>query len=53
MQLTAKHKVATPVNWKPGEDVILTAAVSNDEAQQKFPGFKTIKPYLRVAKQPK
>ena len=52
MQLTAKHKVATPVNWKPGEDVILTAAVSNEEAQQKFPGFKTIKPYLRVAKQP-
>src|ERR1039458_10796849 len=53
MQLTAKHKVATPVNWKPGEDVILTAAVSNEEAQEKFPGFKTIKPYLRVAAQPK
>jgi alkyl hydroperoxide reductase subunit AhpC len=53
MQLTAKHKVATPVNWKPGDDVILTAAVTNEEAQQKFPGFKTIKPYLRVAKQPK
>jgi alkyl hydroperoxide reductase subunit AhpC len=53
MQLTAKHKVATPVNWKQGEDVILTAAVSNDEAAQKFPGYRTIKPYLRVAAQPK
>ena len=53
MQLTSKHKVATPVNWKQGEDVILTAAVSNDEAQQKFPGFKTVKPYLRTAPQPK
>jgi len=53
MQLTSKHKVATPVNWKPGDDVILTAAVSNEEAQQKFPDFKTIKPYLRTAKQPK
>ena len=53
MQLTSKHKVATPVNWKSGDDVILTAAVSNEEAQQKFPGFKTIKPYLRTAPQPK
>jgi alkyl hydroperoxide reductase subunit AhpC len=53
MQLTAKHKVATPVNWKQGDDVIITAAVSNEEAQQKFPGFKTIKPYLRVTSQPK
>jgi alkyl hydroperoxide reductase subunit AhpC len=53
MQLTAKHKVATPANWKPGDDVIITAAVSNEEAQQKFPGFKTLKPYLRVTKQPK
>src|SRR6201997_4917988 len=53
LQLTAKHQVATPANWKPGEDVIISAAVSNEEAQQKFPGFKTIKPYLRVAKQPK
>jgi alkyl hydroperoxide reductase subunit AhpC len=52
MQLTAKHKVATPVNWKQGEDVIITAAVSNEEAQQTFPGFKTIKPYLRTTKQP-
>jgi alkyl hydroperoxide reductase subunit AhpC len=53
MQLTAKHKVATPVNWKPGDDVIITGAVSNEEAAQKFPGFKTIKPYLRVTPQPK
>ena len=53
MQLTARHKVATPVNWKQGDDVILTAAVSNDEAAEKFPGFKTIKPYLRTAPQPK
>jgi alkyl hydroperoxide reductase subunit AhpC len=53
MQLTAKHKVATPVNWKPGDDVIITGAVSNEEAQQKFPGFKTIKPYMRVTAQPK
>ena len=54
IQLTAKHKVATPVNWKPGADVIISTAVSNDEAQQKYPeGFKTVKPYLRVVKQPK
>jgi len=53
MQLTAKHKVATPVNWKNGEDVIITGAVSNEEAAQKFPGYKTIKPYLRVTPQPK
>jgi alkyl hydroperoxide reductase subunit AhpC len=52
MQLTAKHKVATPVNWKPGEDVIITAAVSNDDAAKLFPGFKTIKPYLRATQQP-
>jgi alkyl hydroperoxide reductase subunit AhpC len=52
MQLTAKHKVATPVNWKPGDDVIITPAVSNEEAEKSFPGFKTIKPYLRTTKQP-
>ena len=53
MQLTAKHKVATPVNWKPGEDVIIVTSVSDDEAKQMFPaGFKTLKPYLRVVKQP-
>ena len=54
MQLTAKHKVATPVNWKPGDDVIIAPAVSDDEAKQKYPeGFKTVKPYLRVVAQPK
>ncbi|WP_341678250.1 peroxiredoxin [Niveibacterium sp. SC-1] len=52
MQLTAKHKVATPVNWKQGEDVIITTAVSNEDADKIFPGYKTIKPYLRVTKQP-
>ncbi|HZR59034.1 MAG TPA: peroxiredoxin [Terriglobales bacterium] len=54
MQLTAKHKVATPVNWKQGDDVIIVPSVSNEEAQQKYPeGFKTVKPYLRTVKQPK
>jgi len=54
MQLTAKHKVATPVNWKNGDDVIIAPAVSNDEAKEKYPeGWKTLKPYLRVVKQPK
>jgi alkyl hydroperoxide reductase subunit AhpC len=48
LQLTFKHKVATPANWVQGEDVILTAAVTNEEANDKFPGFKTIKPYLRT-----
>jgi alkyl hydroperoxide reductase subunit AhpC len=52
LQLTAKHKVATPVNWKQGEDVIITSAVSNEEAEEKFPGYKTVKPYLRTTKQP-
>jgi alkyl hydroperoxide reductase subunit AhpC len=52
IQLTAKHKVATPANWKQGEDVIITSAVSNEEAQTAFPGFKTIKPYLRTTRQP-
>jgi alkyl hydroperoxide reductase subunit AhpC len=54
MQLTAKHKVATPVNWKQGEDVIIVPAVSDDEARQKFPqGWKAPKPYLRIVPQPK
>ena len=53
IQLTAKHQVATPVNWKQGEDVIIAPSVSDDEAKKKFPGgFKTIKPYLRTTKQP-
>jgi len=53
IQLTANHKVATPANWKNGEDVIITGAVTNEEAQTKFPGFRTLKPYLRMTKQPK
>ncbi len=53
LQLTAKHKVATPADWKQGQDVIITAAVSNEEAQEKFPGFKTVKPYLRTTAQPR
>jgi alkyl hydroperoxide reductase subunit AhpC len=54
MQLTAKHQVATPVNWKPGDDVIIVPAVSDDDAKKKYPGgFKTIKPYLRTVAQPK
>jgi alkyl hydroperoxide reductase subunit AhpC len=52
LQLTSKHKVATPVNWKQGEDVIITTAVSNEEADKIFPGYKTHKPYLRTTKQP-
>jgi alkyl hydroperoxide reductase subunit AhpC len=52
LQLTAKHKVATPVNWQQGEDVIITSAVSNEEANEKFPGYKTVKPYLRTTPQP-
>ena len=52
-QLTAKHKVATPVNWKQGEDVIIVPAVSNEEAKEKFPdGWKSPLPYLRVVPQP-
>ncbi len=53
IQLTAKHKVATPANWKQGEDIIITGAVSNEEADKIFPGYKTVKPYLRTAAQPK
>jgi alkyl hydroperoxide reductase subunit AhpC len=54
MQLTAKHAVSTPVNWKPGDDVIISGSVSNEEAQKKYPGgWKTLKPYLRVVAQPK
>lgn len=53
-QLTAKHKVATPVNWRQGEDVIIVPSVSNDEAKERFPdGWKTLKPYYRVVSQPK
>ncbi len=53
MQLTAKHKVATPVNWQQGEDVIIVPAVSNEEAEALYPdGWDTVKPYLRKVKQP-
>ena len=52
IQLTAKHKVATPANWKQGEEIIITGAVSNEEADKLFPGYKTVKPYLRTAAQP-
>ena len=54
MQLTARHKVATPVNWKNGEDVIIAGSVSDDDAKTLFPGgWKSPKPYLRLVKQPK
>ena len=54
LQLTAKHKVATPVNWKPGDDVIITGAVSDDEAKRMFPaGWKAPRPYLRIVPQPR
>jgi alkyl hydroperoxide reductase subunit AhpC len=53
LQLTANHSVATPVNWKDGDDVIVVPSLSDDDARKKFPkGFKTIKPYLRVTPQP-
>ncbi len=53
MQLTAEHKVATPVNWKNGDDVIIVPAVTDEMAKEKYPdGWKTLKPYLRVVKQP-
>ena len=54
LQLTAAHKVSTPVNWKPGEDVIISGNVSDDEAKQKYPaGWKSPKPYIRIVPQPK
>lgn len=53
-QLTAKHQVATPVNWKHGEDVIIVPSVTDEQAKAKFPkGWKTVKPYLRIVPQPK
>ena len=52
-QLTAKHQVATPVNWKPGEDVIIAGSVSDEQARERYPGgWKAPKPYLRVVPQP-
>jgi alkyl hydroperoxide reductase subunit AhpC len=54
LQLTAKHKVATPVNWKQGEDVIILTSVSEEEAKQKYPGgWKAPKPYMRIVPQPR
>lgn len=53
VQLTAKHNIATPVNWRQGEDVIIPPSVSDEQARQKFPdGWKTLKPYLRIVPQP-
>jgi alkyl hydroperoxide reductase subunit AhpC len=53
-QLTAKHNVATPVNWQQGEDVIIPPSVSDEQAKQKFPkGWKALKPYLRIVAQPR
>ncbi|MBK8018828.1 MAG: peroxiredoxin [Betaproteobacteria bacterium] len=54
IQLTAQHQVATPVNWKPGEDVIIPPSVSDDDARGRYPGgWKTVKPYLRIVPHPK
>ena len=54
LQLTAKHKVATPANWKQGEDVIIAGSVSDDEAKTKYPeGWKAPRPWLRIVPQPK
>ena len=52
MQLTAKHQVATPAQWQPGDDVIITAAVSDADAKARFGDFKQVKPYLRTTRQP-
>jgi alkyl hydroperoxide reductase subunit AhpC len=53
LQLNARHAVATPVNWRPGEDVIIPTSVSDEDAKKKYPqGFKTLKPYLRTVTQP-
>ena len=53
LQLTAKHKVATPVNWRQGDDVIIAGSVSDEDAQKRFPGFRAPKPYLRYTAQPR
>jgi alkyl hydroperoxide reductase subunit AhpC len=53
LQLTATHKVSTPVNWQPGEDVIVAGSVSDDEAREIFGGFEAPKPYIRIVPQPK
>jgi thioredoxin-dependent peroxiredoxin len=54
LQLTARHKVATPVNWRPGEDVIIAGSVSDAEAREKYPdGWKAPRPYIRIVPQPR
>jgi alkyl hydroperoxide reductase subunit AhpC len=53
LQLTAKHRVATPVNWKQGEDVVIAGSVSNDEAKEVFGDYKAPKPYIRIVPQPR
>jgi len=53
LQLTAKYKVATPVNWKPGEDVIIAGSVNNDQAKELFGEWREPKPYIRIVPQPK
>ena len=54
MQLTSKHQVATPVNWKQGDDVIIVTSVSDEDAKKKYPqGWKALRPYLRLVSQPK
>lgn len=50
LQLTAHHQIATPANWQKGEDAVISPSVSDEEAQKRFPGFKKIKPYLRITK---
>jgi len=54
IQLTTKHQISTPANWKPGDDVIISGSVSDDEARKKYPaGWKAPRPYLRIVPQPK
>ena len=54
LQLTARHQVSTPANWKPGDDVIISGSVSNEDAQKQYPGgWKSPKPYIRIVPQPK
>jgi alkyl hydroperoxide reductase subunit AhpC len=53
LQLTTRHKVSTPVNWEPGDDVIVAGTVSDDDAKKLYGGFKAPRPYLRIVPQPK
>jgi len=53
IQMTTNHPVSTPANWNPGDDIVIGGSVSNEQAATQFPGFKTIKPYLRTAAAPK